>query len=63
MDNVSAVARGFVGEKIRDLEKKLKADEGELRRKQSLISELEAQLEATKINGGHQIQVEEISVQ
>ncbi|ESR51777.1 hypothetical protein CICLE_v10033560mg, partial [Citrus x clementina] len=49
--------------KIRLLESKLKNDEDEFRRKDKIISELEAQLEATKFINNHQTQIEEISRQ
>lgn len=53
----------FPIEKIRLLESKLKNDEDEFRRKDKIISELEAQLEATKFINNHQTQIEEISRQ
>ncbi|KAH9709275.1 RUN/FYVE domain-containing protein [Citrus sinensis] len=62
MDTISAFERVFV-EKIRLLESKLKNDEDEFRRKDKIISELEAQLEATKFINNHQTQIEEISRQ
>ncbi|GAY36514.1 hypothetical protein CUMW_022620 [Citrus unshiu] len=55
VDNVECV--------IRLLESKLKNDEDEFRRKDKIISELEAQLEATKFINNHQTQIEEISRQ
>lgn len=50
----------FPIEKIRLLESKLKNDEDEFRRKDKIISELEAQLEATKFINNHQTQIEEL---
>lgn len=53
----------FPVEKIRLLESKLKNNEDEFKRKDKIISELEAQLEATKFINNHQPQIEEISRQ
>ncbi|KAJ0095123.1 hypothetical protein Patl1_16290 [Pistacia atlantica] len=47
--------------KISLLESKLKNDEDEFRRKDKLISELEAELEAAKVSNDSQSQIEEIS--
>lgn len=49
-------------EKIGDLEEKLKYDEDEIQRKNRVISELEAQLEAAKISTACQAQIDEISM-
>lgn len=49
-------------EKIGDLEVKLKYDEDEIQRKNRVISELEAQLEAAKISIACQSQIDEISM-
>ncbi|CAL5428925.1 unnamed protein product [Camellia sinensis] len=48
MDKLSSYEKVFV-EKISDLESKLRNDENELRRKEKVISQLEAQLEEAKI--------------
>lgn len=50
----------FPVEKIRLLESKLKNNEDEFKRKDKIISELEAQLEATKFINNHQTQIEEL---
>ena len=52
----------FLVEKIHYLENKLKNDEDELRRKDTIISELEARLEAERTSKNYQTQIEEISV-
>ncbi|KAL5761908.1 hypothetical protein ACOSP7_018172 [Xanthoceras sorbifolium] len=62
MDKISAYEKVFV-EKIRFLESKLKNNEDEFRRKDKIMSELEAQLEAEKISNNYQTQIEEISKQ
>ncbi|CAK7332713.1 unnamed protein product [Dovyalis caffra] len=49
MDKVSAFEKVFF-EKIRNLENRLKNDEEDFRRKDRIISELEEQLEAAKLN-------------
>ncbi|XP_031386294.1 putative protein tag-278 isoform X2 [Punica granatum] len=59
MDKVSAFEEVFI-EKIRDLENKMRRDDGELQRKDRIISELEAQLEASKIGNKYQSRVEEL---
>jgi hypothetical protein len=53
----------FHAEKIHYLENKLKNDEDELRRKDRIISELEAHLEAARTSNNYQTQIEEISIQ
>ncbi|KAK2636316.1 hypothetical protein Ddye_031108 [Dipteronia dyeriana] len=62
MDKISAYEKVFV-EKIRVLESKLKNNEDEFRKKDKIISELEAQYEAAKISNDCQTQIEEISKQ
>ncbi|XP_028127522.1 myosin-13 isoform X3 [Camellia sinensis] len=57
MDKLSSYEKVFV-EKISDLESKLRNDENELRRKEKVISQLEAQLEEAKISN-FQPQMEE----
>lgn len=52
----------FLVGKIHYLENKLKNDEDELRRKDRIISELEAHLEAERASKNYQTQIEEISV-
>lgn len=52
----------FLVEKIHYLENKLKNDEDELRRKDRIISELEARLEAERTSKNYQTQIEEISI-
>ncbi|KAK3223154.1 hypothetical protein Dsin_010179 [Dipteronia sinensis] len=59
MDQISAYEKLFV-EKIRVLESKLKNNEDEFRKKDKIISELEAQLEAAKISNNCQTQIEEL---
>lgn len=49
-------------EKISDLEQKLKYDEDQIQRKDEVIAELEAQLEAATISTACQTQIDEISV-
>uniref|UniRef100_A0A7N2LC13 Uncharacterized protein n=1 Tax=Quercus lobata TaxID=97700 RepID=A0A7N2LC13_QUELO len=61
LDKVSTFEKVFVG-KIHYLENKLKNDEDELRRKDRIISELEAHLEAERASKNYQTQIEEISV-
>lgn len=51
----------YYAEKICDQEKELRSYKDETRRKDKVISELEAQLEAAKISNNNQIQIEEIS--
>ncbi|KAI7996020.1 hypothetical protein LOK49_LG11G01312 [Camellia lanceoleosa] len=58
MDKLSSYEKVFV-EKISDLESKLRNDENELRRKEKVISQLEAQLEEAKISNNFQPQMEE----
>ncbi|KAM3754374.1 hypothetical protein ACB098_03G159700 [Castanea mollissima] len=60
LDKVSTFEKVFV-EKIHYLENKLKNDEDELRRKDRIISELEAHLEAERTSKNYQTQIEEIS--
>ncbi|KAA3453210.1 centromere protein F isoform X7 [Gossypium australe] len=62
MDQVSAFEKAFV-ERINDLENRLKNDGYEFQRKNKIISELEAQLEAAKISDCSRAQIEEISTQ
>ena len=50
-------------ERIHDLENRLKNDEYEFQRKDKIISELEAQLEAAKNSDCSRAQIEEISTQ
>ena len=50
-------------EKICDLETKLKSNEDDIKRKNAVISELEARLEAAKISTATQAQIDEISFQ
>ncbi|XP_031277663.1 227 kDa spindle- and centromere-associated protein [Pistacia vera] len=59
MEKVSSFEKVFV-EKISLLESKLKNDEDEFRRKDKLISELEAELEAAKVSNDCQSQIEEL---
>ncbi|PON38874.1 RUN/FYVE domain protein [Trema orientale] len=61
LEKVSEFEKVFV-EKIRDLEEKLKYDEDEIHRKNRVISELEAQLEAAKISAACQNRIDEISM-
>lgn len=49
-------------ERIGKLETKLRSNEDELRRKEKIILELEAQLEAAKNSDKGQSQIEEISI-
>ncbi|KAK9935601.1 hypothetical protein M0R45_022696 [Rubus argutus] len=60
MDTVSTFEKVFI-EKICDQEKELRSYKDESRRKDKVISELEAQLEAAKISNNNQIQIAEIS--
>ncbi|KAK5833684.1 hypothetical protein PVK06_017537 [Gossypium arboreum] len=62
MDQVSAFEKAFV-ERINDLENRLKNDGYEFQRKNKIISELKAQLEAAKISDCSRAQIEEISTQ
>nr|KJB61207.1 hypothetical protein B456_009G346400 [Gossypium raimondii] len=59
MDQVSAFEKAFV-ERINDLENRLKNDGYEFQRKNKIISELEAQLEAAKISDCSRAQIEEL---
>ncbi|XP_057948482.1 uncharacterized protein LOC131144108 [Malania oleifera] len=59
MDKISAYEKTFV-EKICELDNKLRNDGDELQRKDKIILELEAQLEAAKIRSAHQPQLEEL---
>ncbi|XP_037491997.1 coiled-coil domain-containing protein 186 isoform X2 [Jatropha curcas] len=56
MDTVSAFEKVFV-EKVHCLENQLKNNEDELKRRDNIISELEAQLEAEKIRNSNQTQI------
>lgn len=49
-------------EKISDLQNKRKNDKDELRRKDRIISELDAHLEAARTSNNHQNQIQEISI-
>ncbi|XP_024022582.1 protein GRIP [Morus notabilis] len=60
LDKVSALEKAFV-EKISDLEQKLKYDEDQIQRKDEVIAELEAQLEAATISTACQTQIDDIS--
>lgn len=51
----------YYAEKISLLESKLKYDKDEFRRKDKLISELEAELEVAKVSNDRQSQIEERS--
>lgn len=51
----------YFAERISLLESKLKNDQAEFRKKDKLISELEAELEAAKVSNDNQSQIEEIS--
>ncbi|KAK9277575.1 hypothetical protein L1049_007120 [Liquidambar formosana] len=53
----------FLAEKISELESKLRTDRNEFQRKDTVISELEGQLEAARISNNYQSQIEEISIQ
>ncbi|BFG16569.1 hypothetical protein CerSpe_028430 [Prunus speciosa] len=59
LDTVSTFEKVFI-ERICDLESKLNNYEGETRRKDRVISELEAQMEAAKICNNSQTQIEEL---
>ncbi|XP_010491118.1 PREDICTED: RUN and FYVE domain-containing protein 2-like isoform X2 [Camelina sativa] len=59
MDHVTTYEKVFV-EKIRSLEENIKYQETELQRKETIISELAAQLEAEKIKNEYQHQIEEL---
>ncbi|KAA8533046.1 hypothetical protein F0562_032837 [Nyssa sinensis] len=59
MDKVSTFEKVFV-EKISELENKLRNDENDLRKKDRIILELEAQLEAAKINNNCKAQIEDL---
>ncbi|KAG4202225.1 hypothetical protein ERO13_A05G320500v2 [Gossypium hirsutum] len=59
MDQVSAFEKAFV-ERINDLENRLKNDGYEFQRKNKIISELKAQLEAAKISDCSRAQIEEL---
>ncbi|GMN41734.1 hypothetical protein TIFTF001_010951 [Ficus carica] len=61
LDKVSSFEKAFV-EKISDLEHKLKCSEDHIQRKNKVISELEAQLEAATISTACQAQIDEISI-
>ncbi|KAA8533057.1 hypothetical protein F0562_033410 [Nyssa sinensis] len=66
MDKVSTFEKVFVeftlfhAEKISELENKLRNDENDLRKKDRIILELEAQLEAAKINNNCKAQIEDL---
>ncbi|XP_044490896.1 myosin-11 [Mangifera indica] len=59
MEKVSSLEKVFV-ERISLLESKLKNDQAEFRKKDKLISELEAELEAAKVSNDNQSQIEEL---
>ncbi|XP_041013695.1 myosin-7 isoform X1 [Juglans microcarpa x Juglans regia] len=59
MDKVLAFEKVFV-EKISDLQNKRKNDKDELRRKDRIISELDAHLEAARTSNNHQNQIQEL---
>ncbi|XP_060969425.1 uncharacterized protein LOC115702107 isoform X4 [Cannabis sativa] len=59
LDKVSAFEKVFV-ERIVDLEEKLKCEEYEIQRKNRVISELEAQVEAAKVSTACQTQIDEL---
>nr|XP_011463414.1 PREDICTED: sarcolemmal membrane-associated protein isoform X2 [Fragaria vesca subsp. vesca] len=59
MDTVSTFEKVFI-EKICEQEKELRSYRDETRRKDKVISELESQLEAAKINNSNKIQMEEL---
>ncbi|KAM5566618.1 hypothetical protein ABKV19_014993 [Rosa sericea] len=59
MDTVSTFEKVFI-EKICDQEKELRSYRDETRRKDKVISELESQLEAAKINNRNKTQMEEL---
>lgn len=52
----------FLSEKIKDLEGKLKNDEDELKRKDKIILDLEAQLDAAKLTKDFQPKIHETSI-
>ncbi|XP_061366113.1 uncharacterized protein LOC133309364 [Gastrolobium bilobum] len=59
MDQVSAFEKAFV-ENISDLRNKLENNDAELRRKERVISELEAKLDAAKLSNSNQAQLEDL---
>ncbi|KAM6563029.1 hypothetical protein CsatB_023027 [Cannabis sativa] len=59
LDKVSAFEKVFV-ERIVELEEKLKCEEYEIQRKNRVISELEAQVEAAKVSTACQTQIDEL---
>ncbi|KAG6650952.1 hypothetical protein CIPAW_06G078500 [Carya illinoinensis] len=59
MDKLLAFEKVFV-EKISDLQNKRKNDKDELRRKDRIISELDAHLEAARTSNNHQNQIQEL---
>ncbi|KAK7367978.1 hypothetical protein VNO80_09999 [Phaseolus coccineus] len=61
MDWVSAFEKTFV-ENISDLRNKVENNEAELRRKDRIISELEAKLDVAKVGNHNQAQMEDISI-
>ncbi|TKY69760.1 intracellular protein transport protein USO isoform X1 [Spatholobus suberectus] len=61
MDWVSAFEKAFV-ENISDLRNKLENSDAELRRKDRIILELEAKLDAAKLHNNNQAQMEDISI-
>ncbi|KAK7309548.1 hypothetical protein RJT34_06360 [Clitoria ternatea] len=61
MDRVSSIEKAFV-ENISDLRNKVENNEAELRRKDRIISELEAKLDAAKLCNNNQAQMENISI-
>lgn len=52
----------FHAEKMSNIEMKLRSNEDELRRKEKIILELGAQLEAAKSSDKGKLQIEEISI-
>ncbi|KAF8399375.1 hypothetical protein HHK36_015240 [Tetracentron sinense] len=62
MEKVSTFEKEYV-EKICFLENKLKNNQDELQRRDTVISDLEGQLEAAKISNNSQPRIEEISIQ
>ncbi|MED6154870.1 hypothetical protein PIB30_000372 [Stylosanthes scabra] len=61
MDRVSTFEKEFVA-KITDLRNRLENSEAELRRKDRVISQLEAKLDAARLSNNNQAHIEEISV-
>ncbi|KAK7252321.1 hypothetical protein RIF29_36178 [Crotalaria pallida] len=61
MDRVSAFEKEFV-ENISDLRNKVESNEAELRRKNRVISELKANVDAAKLSNDNQAQIKDISL-